>query len=149
MIWEPSLVVQRALQKAKTKASRVAALVGETLRDRDAYNALNVLERIAEDGELTDDVDVLYRYQKKVREPEQATAHLRLTPSMRIINLTAPVGFTEKTLDLFRSHEHVHAITHTAKRAADGRYHDIWLHVTEEFADFAAAYARNELEDVR
>jgi hypothetical protein len=66
--------------------------------------------------------------------------------NLRIINFTTPVGFTEQTLDLFRAHEHVHAII-DAKRAADGRYHDLSLHVTEKFADFVVAYARNEVPD--
>jgi hypothetical protein len=67
--------------------------------------------------------------------------------NIRIINLTTQVGFTEKTLDLFRSHEHVHAIV-DARPATDGRYRDISLHVTEEFADFVVAYVRQEFDDV-
>lgn len=153
MIWESSLLIQLHLQRAKSKAADVEAMTVKTLRQRDVANALNILERAHENG-LTDQgphipsvdtVKVLWRYQTTVREPEQAIEPLRLTPSIRIIYLTAPVGFTEKTLDLFRSHEHVHAII-DAKRSADGRYHDIWLQVTDEFADFVVAYARTQAE---
>lgn len=146
IIWESSPRIQLHLQKAKAKAADVEALAAKTISQRDIASALNTLERAHEDGKLPpDSIKVLWRYQTKVREPEQATAPLRLTPSIRIIYLTAPVGFTEKTIDLFRSHEHVHAII-DAKRAADGRYRDIWLQVTDEFADFVVAYARTHAE---
>jgi hypothetical protein len=145
IIWESSLLIQLHLQKAKAKAADVEALTAKTLRERYVANALNTLERAREDGLTDDTIKVLWRYQTKVREPEQAIEPLRLTPSIRVIYLTAPVGFTEKTLDLFRSHEHVHAII-DAKRSADGRYHDIWLQVTDEFADFVVAYARTQAE---
>jgi hypothetical protein len=71
----------------------------------------------------------------------------RITMNIRIINLTTRRGFAEKTLDLFRNHEHVHAIV-DAKPDADGRYRDISLRVTEEFADFVVAYARDEIPEV-
>jgi hypothetical protein len=141
-IWEPSLLVQLVLQDAKAKAPKVAALVDETLGEREIAKALNTLERAKQEGRLTEEqVMRLSRYQDKVRNPEQAGEPLLLAPNIRILYLTAPVGFTEKTLDLFREHEHVHAII-KAERAADGRYHDIWLWVTEKFADFAIEYAR-------
>jgi hypothetical protein len=41
----------------------------------------------------------------------------------------------------------VHGIV-DAEPDADGRYRDISLHVTEEFADFVVAYARNEIPEV-
>jgi hypothetical protein len=67
--------------------------------------------------------------------------------TIRIINLTTMVGFTDKALDILRSNEHVHQIV-DAKPSDDGRYHDISLHVTKEFADFVVAYVRDELDDV-
>jgi hypothetical protein len=67
--------------------------------------------------------------------------------NIRILNLTTKVGFTEKALDILRSTEHVHEIV-DATPAADGRYHDISLRVTGEFADFVVAHARDEFDDV-
>jgi len=63
--------------------------------------------------------------------------------NVRILNLTTKVGFTKSALEAIRSVEHVHKIV-DAEPSPDGRYHDISLHVTAEFADFVVAYIRNE-----
>jgi hypothetical protein len=140
-IWEPTPLVQLVLQNAQAKALRVAALASETLHQGAIAKALNTLDRADEEGRLTDkDLIALSHYQRKNREPEQVPTPLWLAPNIRILQLTTPVGFTEKALDLLRSREYVYAIVQ-AERAADGRYHDILLWVTKEFSELAVQHA--------
>lgn len=138
-IWELTPLIQLVLQDAEAKAPTVEALVSEALSRRDIDKALNTLERADHEGSLTrEDFIALSRYQS-FREPEKVPTPLWLAPRLGILRLIAPVGFTKKALDLLRSNEDVHAII-KADRAADGRYHDILLWVTKEFAELAAEH---------
>ena len=88
MVWEPSLAVQRVLQKAKAKAAAAANLAMKTVRYRELQNALGILERANETGELSDEFKAALRplvtYQREVREPELAKDPVRLTPGYTV-----------------------------------------------------------------
>jgi 5-methylcytosine-specific restriction endonuclease McrA len=88
MVWEPSLAVQRVLQKAKAKAPEAAALAAKTTRVHEVHDALGVLERASETGELSEEIKTalwpLVTYQRQVREPEVAKEPVRLTPRYEV-----------------------------------------------------------------
>lgn len=93
-VWEPSLLVQGALQRAKDKAPDCALLATKTVSERKVYNALNVLERASENGHLTDDVlDELEKYQRTVREPEHMAEPVRVSPRYELHQVLKDDGY--------------------------------------------------------
>ena len=54
-----------------------------------------------------------------------------LTTNIEILNLTSPVGFTEAAVAALRATDGVYSIEGTPD--SDGRYRNLWLHVTANF----------------
>lgn len=133
------------IQQLVLRAPRLSKLRAEFEKDVKRSRAIVLLGSALRAGEVTsEDIQGLLVGLALVPvapEPKQVPKPLWLAPDIGILQLTTPVGFTEKTLDLLRSREYVHAIIQ-AERAADGRYHDIVLWVTKEFAESAVEYAR-------
>jgi hypothetical protein len=92
MIWEPSLLVQRALQQAKDKVQEVIDLATKSLSEKKIVDALMVLDRAQEDEVLTNEHLVALRplleYQFGLRasdlrgEPVKITHRLLLPARM-------------------------------------------------------------------
>ena len=83
-VFEPSPMIQILLQRAQRKAVSAAQLAAEAVTERKIANALNVLQRADENGELTEDMKALLmplvEFQKAHRTEETAGAAVRLTP---------------------------------------------------------------------
>ena len=59
-----------------------------------------------------------------------------------LLNVTSPVGFTDAGLDALRALTGVKSVK--ALPDADGRYRDVWLHVTAEFNRAAFELAQRD-----
>jgi 5-methylcytosine-specific restriction endonuclease McrA len=83
-IFDPSPMIQIQLQRAQRKAEAAAQLAAEAVTRRKIANALNVLQRADESGELPADTKALLKplveFQRAHRAEETAGAAVRLTP---------------------------------------------------------------------
>lgn len=89
-VFDPSLLIQVALQRAAERASRAAALERQTVTRRTVMKALNVLERASEAGELDDEViaalQPLVTFQASHRSPDLSGEVIRLTPLYEVLS---------------------------------------------------------------
>lgn len=86
--WWPSPMIQMIIQRAKAKASQVAALAATTITERHVYAALDALARYSATRDLNDEqkaqLAAIVGYQQKVREPALANEPIRLTPTYAV-----------------------------------------------------------------
>jgi hypothetical protein len=122
MVWEPSLLVQQALQRAKQKADACAALASKTVSERKVYNALNVLERASESGQLPDEVlDALEKYQRTVRDPQHMAEPVRVSPRYELHQVLKDDGYIRTVRGLLAwelDRQATRALMRAAERAA-------------------------------
>lgn len=82
--FEPSLLVQLALQDAAAKGAKVQELAANAIRDRQIQNALNVLERAKTDGLLNEatkaQLKPLLDFHTAHRDPLLGDTPTKLTP---------------------------------------------------------------------
>jgi 5-methylcytosine-specific restriction endonuclease McrA len=89
MVFKPTPLIQLFLQTAAEKATEAAAMAAKTVADREINEALNVLERANEAGQLEDDVKSALRplvtFQRAVRASDIAEEPIRLTPYYEVL----------------------------------------------------------------
>lgn len=89
-VFDPSLLVQVALQRAAERAPTAAKLERKTVTRNAVMKALNVLERASEAGELDAEVLValqpLISFQASHRSPDLSGKVIRLTPLYEVLS---------------------------------------------------------------
>lgn len=86
LLFEPTPIVQVHLQRAIAKAADTQVLAAETASKRKIANALNVLERARDDGQLDDDViQTLGEFISQHRQRDLSAQPILLTPLYEII----------------------------------------------------------------
>lgn len=89
-VFEPSLLIQLALQRASDRAEKANNTEQRTISRKKVTKALNVLERANEAGELDNEIKKLLQplatFQEEQRSPELAGQPIRLTPLFVILS---------------------------------------------------------------
>lgn len=89
-VFEPSLLIQLALQRASDRAEKANNIEQRTISRREVTKALNVLERANEAGELDNEIKKLLQplatFQEEQRSPELVGQPIRLTPLFVILS---------------------------------------------------------------
>lgn len=84
-VWDPSLLVQLWLQRAADRAPKARALAEETTSKRNVAKALNLLERAAAEGQLTEEqknrFQPLVANYSRWRSEDSDPRVVRLTPT--------------------------------------------------------------------
>jgi hypothetical protein len=87
-VFEPSPLVQIALQRAAANAHKAEELAKNTISERKIANALNVLEQVSEAGHLAmwviDALRPLVGFHTEHRVPEMIAEPIRLAPNYTI-----------------------------------------------------------------
>lgn len=90
LVFEPTPLIQAVLQRAASKASEAASLAAEVVSKRKIANAINVLQRADESGELSDEIrselQPLIAFQVQHRSPEMVGKVIRLTPLFTVLS---------------------------------------------------------------
>jgi hypothetical protein len=88
-VFEPSPIVQLALQRAADKATEGRRLAAEVVSERKIANAVNVLAQASESGRLTawvvEALKPLVLFHIGHRDPELASEPIRLTPDFALV----------------------------------------------------------------
>lgn len=88
-VFDPSPLIQLHLQRAQRHAAAAAELASETISKKRIANALNLLQRANEGGDLTDETRVLLEplvhFQIEHRPPETVGTPVRLTPQYVVL----------------------------------------------------------------
>lgn len=89
-IFDPSLLIQMAIQRAAERASKAESLERQTVSRKAVMKALNFLERASEAGELDDEVKAalqpLAAFQADNRSPDLSGEVIRLTPLYEVLS---------------------------------------------------------------
>jgi hypothetical protein len=90
LVFEPTPLIQALLQKAALKAGEAAALAVESVSKKKIANAINVLQRADERGELSEEIRTLLlpliAFQVQHRSPEMVGEVIRLTPLFTVLS---------------------------------------------------------------
>lgn len=90
IVFEPSLLIQLALQRAADRADKARNIEQRTISRREITKALNILERANEAGELDNEIKAslqpLVAFQEEQRSPELVGQPIRLTPLFEILS---------------------------------------------------------------
>ncbi len=104
-LWQPSLAIQRELQNAEAKTSRVEGLIEETKKKRDISILLNELEQFRDDGTLTGEhmavIRQLTQYQLLIRLPELRGEPVRIVKEIKFGTVAQTKDMTFATLPGF------------------------------------------------
>jgi hypothetical protein len=88
LIWDPSLLAQQALQRAKEKASSVKQLAEDLVTKRSLSLAVNTIERARHDGQLVpnfiETIKPLLKLLLANRNPDCSNEPMRITPSLSV-----------------------------------------------------------------
>lgn len=89
-VFDPSLLIQLALQRAADRAGKASIIEQRTISKKEIAKALNVLERANEAGELDSEIkaslEPLAAFQEEQRAPELVGQPIRLTPLYEILS---------------------------------------------------------------
>lgn len=89
-VFDPSLLIQIALQRAAERSPKAVELERGTVNRRTVMKALNVLERASEAGELDAEViaalQPLVAFQASHRSPDLSGEVIRLTPLYEVLS---------------------------------------------------------------
>lgn len=90
LVFEPTPLIQAVLQKADSKAGEAARLAAESISKRKIANAINILQRAEERGELGEEIRAelqpLIAFQVQHRSPEMVGEVIRLTPLFTVLS---------------------------------------------------------------
>lgn len=88
--WHPSLLVQLQLQIAKDRSAKVAELISKRVTERQLQNAFATIERAAEQGSITvemePEVAAALQVQLPYRAPERMNQAVRLSPRLEVLS---------------------------------------------------------------
>ena len=86
----PSPLLQAQLQRSEERSERARSLAEETVSSRKIQNALNILKRANEAGDLDKktkkELEPLVEWTYSHREKELRSGEIRLTPGYRIVS---------------------------------------------------------------
>lgn len=89
-VFEPSLLIQLALQRAADRADKAKGIEQRTVSRKEITKALNILERACEAGELDEEIKVflqpLMAFQEEQRSSELVGQPIRLTPLFEVLS---------------------------------------------------------------
>lgn len=89
-VFDPSLLVQLHLQRAAERAEKARVLESRTISRREIANALNLLQRASEVGELDEDLKralvPLAAFQEEQRSLEMVGQAIRFSPVLEILS---------------------------------------------------------------
>lgn len=88
MVWQPSPLIQRLLQRAESRAPRAQRLAEGLLSERRIYEALSTLESLSETRPLSEEEKArlrpLIEVQSQVRSEARSGEPIRVTPTYEV-----------------------------------------------------------------